>query len=282
MDLHEDRQPPAFLHAEPVLAVRNIAETISYWHEVLGFPDKWMWGDPPNHGGVSWHGAAFVQFSLNPKLAAASEGNSIWIRVRDLDALYALHRQKNASIVTPVENRPWGFSEYVVKEVNGYYLTFAAPTTDRDQRSKKMPSVIRIIPRTPTIAEHQQLATSVGWIPPASEASSQVAHTDLKSLLASVVFAVVAEDAKTKQAVGCALLMGDNASFYYVKDVMVHPDWQGQRIGTAMMHALNRWTEANAPNNATVGLFTGEHLASFYRQFGFMQACGMYRQIKRN
>lgn len=40
-------------HAEPVLAVRNVAETVTYWHEVLGFPGKWTWGNPPNHGGVS-------------------------------------------------------------------------------------------------------------------------------------------------------------------------------------------------------------------------------------
>lgn len=46
---------PIFSHAEPVLAVRDINETITYWQDVLGFPTKWTWGEPPAHGAVSWH-----------------------------------------------------------------------------------------------------------------------------------------------------------------------------------------------------------------------------------
>ena len=75
---------PVFSHVEPVLAVKDILETTTYWHEVLGFPNKWTWGDPPDHGGVSWHGV-FIQFTLSPDLAEKSKGNSIWIRVKNID-----------------------------------------------------------------------------------------------------------------------------------------------------------------------------------------------------
>ena len=97
-----------FFHMrQPVLAVKDIEETVNYWHEILGFPNKWTCGEPPNHGGVSWHGA-FVQFSLNPQLAIASKGNCIWIRVRNLEKLYEFHLKKNVRIVEPLENKPWG------------------------------------------------------------------------------------------------------------------------------------------------------------------------------
>src|SRR5688572_30105947 len=121
-----NEQQPSLDHAAPVLAVSNIIETVDYWHEVLAFPDKWTWGDPPNHGGVSWKGGSFIQFSLNPKLAAVSQGQSIWIRAKNIKALYEIHQQKNALIVSPLEKQPYGFDEYTVKDLNGYYINFAA------------------------------------------------------------------------------------------------------------------------------------------------------------
>jgi GNAT superfamily N-acetyltransferase len=81
--------------------------------------------------------------------------------------------------------------------------------------------------------------------------------------------------------IGCALLLGDNTSFFYVKDLMVHPAWQGKRVGSALMQELTNWLETNAPDNAFVGLFTGEQLAQFYQQFGFMKSFGMHRRISR-
>jgi hypothetical protein len=259
-------------HAEPVLAVRNVAETVTYWHEVLGFPGKWTWGHPPNHGGVSWHGA-FVQFSLNTELAAVSPDHSVWIKVRDLEALYALHQERKAEIVVPIENRPWGMAEYTVREINGYYLNFASTIANRKIDPKILPQNIRIVARNPAPSEFLSLLTAVGWASPES-------IPDKNSPAVPSVYAVVAEDTETEEVIGCAFLYGDNVAFYYVKDVIVHPRWQHKRIGTALMQEVIRWAGVNAPDKATIGLFTGDHLAGFYRQFGFMQACGMYRQIR--
>ena len=27
-------------HVEPILAVKNVTETVEYWHQVLGFPEQ--------------------------------------------------------------------------------------------------------------------------------------------------------------------------------------------------------------------------------------------------
>lgn len=72
---------------------------------------------------------------------------------------------------------------------------------------------------------------------------------------------------------------GDHASFYYVKDVLVHPDWQGKRIGSAMMQELTNWLEKHAANNALVALICRETLEPFYQQFGFGKAFSMIRYI---
>lgn len=269
----ENGLQPIFSHVEPVLAVTNIPETIAYWHDVLGFPAKWTWGDPPNHGGVSWQ-KVFIQFSLNPELAAVSKGHSIWIRLQHIEALYSFHQQKNAEIVRPLQNQPWGMAEYTVREINGYYLHFSAPASDRERSTTTLPQTIRIIGRPPTAKEYQHLVSAVGWSSPMNDAMAELR-------LAAVVFGAVAEDIASGEIVGCALLLGDRASFYYVKDVMVHPHWQGKRVGTALMQELTNWLEKNAADNSLVALISGETLEPFYQQFGFAQAFSMIRYIMR-
>ena len=83
------------------------------------------------------------------------------------------------------------------------------------------------------------------------------------------------------QVIGCALLLSDEASFYYVKDVMVHPGWQSKHVGSMLMKELTVWLDSNAPENAYVGLFTGENLAPFYKQFDFAPVFGMRRSVRR-
>jgi len=260
-------------HAEPILAVTDVAQTVNYWHEILGFPEKWTWGEPPEYGGVSWHGA-FVQFSQNKKLASASKGNAIFIRVIKLESLYDFHQKKNAVIVEPLENKPWGMAGYTVQDINGYYIVFAgAPIPDRKINSEKLPTSIEIIPRSPTVKEYQHLTASVGW---SAYSSDEV----VTKLLSAPVFAVTAIATATNEVIGCALLLSDNASFYYVKDLVVHPDWQSKHVGTALMKELTTWIEKNGAPNSLVALITGENLAPFYLQFGFRPAFSMIKYIE--
>lgn len=269
MENEHNNPQPVFMQAETVLAVTDVAASIAYWHEVLGFPAKWTWGTPPVHGGVSWQGVG-VQFSLQPELAAASKGNSIWMRVKHIEALYAMHRQRNAEIVSSLANQPWGLRDYTVRELNGYYITFATPVTGREKSHAVLPPSVRIIARKPSKEEYRSLQTSVGWT------TSPDDHK-VEKVLAAALHAVVAEDAQSGEAIGCALLLGDDQTFYYVKDVMVRKDWQGKRVGTALMQGITGWLENSAARNALVGLYTGEGLEAFYRQFGFGQAFGMIR-----
>ncbi|HET6723924.1 MAG TPA: GNAT family N-acetyltransferase [Chitinophagaceae bacterium] len=123
--------------------------------------------------------------------------------------------------------------------------------------------------------EYQYLAPSVGW-------HSYTDTETVEKLLAAPVFGLVAEDNSNNKAIGCVLLLSDHASFYYVKDLIVHPDWQGKKVGAALMKELSHWLENNAANNALVALITGENLSPFYQQFGFAPAFGMVHYIERD
>lgn len=260
-------------HVEPILPVDNVVETVNYWHDVLGFAEKWTWGEPPNHGGVAWQGA-FVQFSHNPKLAAASKGNAIFIRVKNLPSLYQFHQNKNAEIVEPLENKPWGMSGYTVRDINGYYVVFAgALISNRKKSGSKRLQGVNIVSRIPTANEYMDLVLAVGW-------DKYVTHSSVDKVLAAPVYSVVAEEASGK-VIGCALLLSDRATFYYVKDVMISPDWQSKGVGSMIMKEITRWLDENAAENAFIGLFTGENLAPFYKQFDFVPAFGMLKRVHR-
>jgi GNAT superfamily N-acetyltransferase/uncharacterized glyoxalase superfamily protein PhnB len=264
---------PVFSHAEPMLQVSNVIETVKYWQDVLGFPNQWTWGDPPSHGGVSWHGA-FIQFSHNPEFAERAPGQSIWIRVTHIDILYTMHQQNGADIVMPLAKQPYGFDEYVIRDLNGNYVAFASPASGKVKKSENMPASVKITGRPPTPDEYRNLIQSVGW-------STSWPEDMLQKQLNQMQYAVIAENVENGEVIGCALLMGDGFSFYYVKDVMVHPEWQGKRVGTAIMQEISSWLDDNAPNKALVGLYANETLKPFYQQFHFGPAFGMIRIIDK-
>ena len=257
-------------HAEPVLAVSDVPATVQYWHDVLGFREKWTWGEPPNHGGVAWQGV-YIQFHLSTKPNSGSRDSAIFIRVKNLEALYEFHQKRNAEITEPIENKPWGLAGYAVRDINGYHIDFAGALISAGRKNKQTPAAIRIVPRIPTPEEYVDLIFAVGW-------EKLTNLSKVENILAAPAYSVVAEN-ENNQAIGCAFLIGDNASLYYVKDVIVHPAWQGKGVGSQLMKHITQWIDANAPANAFTGLFTGENLAPFYKKFSFTPAFGMYRRV---
>jgi len=263
---------PVFSHVEPIFPVRDIPETILYWQEVLGFMHKWTWGDPPEVGGVSWQ-KAFIQFVRDPVLAEASKGNAIWIRLHHVEELYAFHQKNHAEIVAPLEILPYGMAQYSVREINGYYVHFAGNPVVRETRrpTDGDATSIQIVERKPTVEEYSHLQRSLGGTPE---------HVGMvERIISTASFSVVAEDMSSSSIVGCAFLLGDGAGFYYVKNVIVRPDWQRKGVGTALMKGLMQWLDAHVTSPSLVGLFAREGLEPFYQQFGFLQSFGMIREM---
>ena len=123
-------------------------------------------------------------------------------------------------------------SQYTVREINGYFLDFAGLISEREKSAAKLSENIKIIERPPTITEYRKIASAIEWDPSNNDEV-------IEASLAAAVFAVVAIDIATNETIGAALLLGDKVSFYYVKDVMVLPQWQGRLVGTAMMKAIS-------------------------------------------
>src|SRR5262245_40378962 len=109
--------------SQPILAVRDVVAAVRFYRDQLGFTEEWLWDDPPTFGGVRW-GKVGVLFTLAPELATRIEGHEHVFFVHDITALYERHRANGIVILRPLEIKPWGMHEYVIRDLNGYHLRF--------------------------------------------------------------------------------------------------------------------------------------------------------------
>jgi uncharacterized glyoxalase superfamily protein PhnB/GNAT superfamily N-acetyltransferase len=258
-----------FHHSTPILFSSDIRKSIAYYTEILGFDSKWEWGDPPTFGGVNKD----VVNLFFCKECQGHPGTWIAVMVDNVDELHERIKAKGGKVLSPPEDKEWGLREMLVEDPDGHIIRFGHGVTHGRKKSSELPPSIKITGRIPTVEEFQSLVKAVGWNVKNNE--------QVELVLRAPVFGAVAEDGETGRVVGCVLLLGDNASFYYIKDMMVHPDFQSKQIGSALMKKLNEWIENNVPDDVLIGLYTGQNLAPFYKQFGFSEAFGMCRRIGR-
>ena len=255
---------PRLLSINPILAVPDVSAVIHHYRDVLGFANVWMWGDPPSYGGADMDGVG-VHFTLDPTLAQTAEGRAVWMRVHNLAALYSRHQEQGAAILEPLEAKPWGVTEYTVRDMNGYRLRFTGSVSASNQTS--LPEDFRIEVRSPTWAEMERLIHAVGW---ASFTNLEIASRVLEAARFGVVAFI------REEVIGSALVTSDNA-FYYLRDVMVAPEWQRRGVGTALVRKLMEQVFHHVPPHTLVGLYTGSNLHDFYARFGFRgPANGLY------
>jgi GNAT superfamily N-acetyltransferase len=179
--------------------------------------------------------------------------------VEGIDVLYGLHNRNGATISSPLEAKPWGLREYTVRDLNGHYLRFGQRGSIRP--AGRVPaSDVTIVERLPTPEEHLVLSQAVGW------ADKDRLDRSVLTLSGARLGAVAVSG---DRAVGMGMILGDGATFAYVKDIVVHPEWQARGIGTRIVEALLAIIRRSRPEGMLVTLFTGQHLAEFYEQFGF-------------
>lgn len=71
--------------------------------------------------------------------------------------------------------------------------------------------------------------------------------------------------------VGTARLIGDGRTTYFIKDVIVHPEYQKQQAGKQLMEALLSVIRRSACDGAYVGLMSTPGKEAFYEKLGFIR-----------
>lgn len=252
--------------AEPILAVRDVARAVAFYRDVLGFEREWLYQDPPVHAGIS-----LGRFQIMFTRSETPRPSELFFRVDDVRSLEAKHRAAGATIAEPLENKPWGVAEYVIRDPDGHRLRFAgARLFDRDAAAATaLPGHYRIDVRTPSVADFARLKRSVGW-----ELGGDEAY--LASVLARSTFCVVATDGRSGEAVGMLRVDGHGRQFT-IWDVMVRPVDQQRRVGSAMLDAAIAHLRTLAPAGSFVGLFSTK--PAFYERVGFQNDGGCHRAL---
>jgi GNAT superfamily N-acetyltransferase len=122
--------------------------------------------------------------------------------------------------------------------------------------------------RVPTPDEHRALSDSVGW-------TDAFAWDAIPASLAASFCGVVVTEPDTGTVVGMGRVIGDGAFYFYVQDVVVHPEHQGRGLGREIVGRLVGAVDASAPPKAFIGLFAAGSSAPFYAEHGFAKHAGM-------
>lgn len=69
--------------------------------------------------------------------------------------------------------------------------------------------------------------------------------------------------------VGLGRIVGDGAMRFYIEDVAIVPELQGQALGRRVMDALVAWLDQNVPPCGKTYLMAAEGSVGFYEHYGF-------------
>ena len=245
-----------------IFAVRDVEETLRYYKDVLGFTSTWTWGEPPTFGGAQW-GDVGIMFCFEPEICAGVAGHQHWLDVEDVNSLYTDHIARGAEIVSPIEDKPWGSREYVVRDINGYHLRIAGKPAFVAKPSGEFPSEVRIERRMPTLEEFAKVAVEAFY------------RDGVKAEVLERTWRCVVATLPDGSVIGMTRIMYDAPGWFSVWDVAVVPEWQSRRIGAALMKETLAVVREESPG-AFVYLFT--YKDGFYERLGFSK--GTMHSIK--
>ena len=117
----------------------------------------------------------------------------------------------------------------------------------------------RFVVREIHAEEYNQLRRSVGW--------RTLPFEVIRRGIEASLYSICVEANQT--IVGHGRIIGDGAIYFYIQDLIVHPFYQHQRLGSKIMEALMAYLKTNAPDGAFIGLMAAPRLDRFYQRYGF-------------
>ncbi|QJR81232.1 GNAT family N-acetyltransferase [Alteromonas pelagimontana] len=123
-----------------------------------------------------------------------------------------------------------------------------------------MPSpTFKVIHTPPDKDDFIALRVAVGW---QSIAPALVRRSMANTLHWSIIM-------RDEKLVAMGRVIGDSAMYFYVQDVVVHPDYQGQKLGRLIMEDIEKYLLSTCLPGATIGLMAAPGKTAFYEKFGY-------------
>jgi uncharacterized glyoxalase superfamily protein PhnB len=116
----------------PVLLVADLERSVDYFSDGLGF-ECHVFGDPPNFATAARDTAVILMAlsdqpeRLVPHWQIVDKMWDAYIRVDDVDAIYAELQERGADIDYTIYDAPHGFREFGVQDPDGHDIAFGQP-----------------------------------------------------------------------------------------------------------------------------------------------------------
>jgi catechol 2,3-dioxygenase-like lactoylglutathione lyase family enzyme len=121
---------------DTMLCVRDLARSLGFYEDVLGFAVAWRWDDIAavelaGHRVYLFHESPPTEDKPSVRLvpqANASTGSVVLVlRVEDCAAAYERLRERGARFLTPPTTPPWGGSRCFLHDPDGYLVEIEQP-----------------------------------------------------------------------------------------------------------------------------------------------------------
>lgn len=129
-----------FKQMRPMLQSRDVKASIEFYTSILGFKlDDSLEQDGTIKWASLYKDEVCLMFTLGNQIPVMT--GDLYIYPNDLELLWNNIKDK-CEIAVPIENKPYGMREFVIKDNNGYILKFGKSTTEKSDYEKFFPSTI--------------------------------------------------------------------------------------------------------------------------------------------
>ena len=114
----------------------------------------------------------------------------------------------------------------------------------------------------PTAAEYIDLRARAGW-------GLIDEDTAIKTIKAAAFTVSLRYE---QRLIGLARVMGDGVLYFFLADLIVDPEFRGERLGDRLMRAVTGYFDRCAGPGASITLLPLKGGESFYERFGFVRS----------
>lgn len=125
-------------------------------------------------------------------------------------------------------------------------------------------SDIEFIERAPKARDFVALRELIGW----GGMPIEMAQSSIDNSL------YIVSAYQGNQLVATGRVVGDGYMYFYIQDVIVHPESQGLGLGAKIMEYIESYLSKACNKGATVGLFAAKGKEGFYLKFNYIERSG--------
>jgi len=108
----------------PIFPADDLAASLAFYRQTLGFDLAWSWGTPPELASVCRDG---IEIMLRQRANAGTDTAQIYLGVSDVDAWHDALVAAAVDIRVPIGDRAYGMRDFRIADPGGNEISFGQP-----------------------------------------------------------------------------------------------------------------------------------------------------------